>query len=238
VNNPAGRVLAVGAHPDDVEILAGGTLAKYTQAGAQVSIAIATDGSAGHMLIPPDELAGIRQREARQAASLIGADFYWLGYRDELLAEDIPTRLAFVDLIRAARPDVILTHNPEDYHPDHRATSRLVFDASFTSGLPNIKTEHPAHPGVPALFYFDSPGGTNFIPTEFVDIAATYEVKRAMLACHASQVKWLADHDHIDILDVIYITSRSRGLQCGSHLAEGFRSELAWPRQRPARLLP
>jgi LmbE family N-acetylglucosaminyl deacetylase len=139
------RVLAVGAHPDDIEILAGGTLAKFALQGDQVSIAIATDGSAGHMLIPPEELALIRQEEAQQAASLIGADFYWMGFKDEFLFEDIPTRLFFVDLIRATRPDLILTRNPTDYHPDHRATSRLMFDASFVSGLPNVKSDHPAN---------------------------------------------------------------------------------------------
>ena len=89
------RILAVGAHPDDLEILGGGTLARYARQGAQVSMAIATDGSAGHMLIPADELAEIRHDEAARAAALIGADFYWLGYRDEQLFEDIPTRLRF-----------------------------------------------------------------------------------------------------------------------------------------------
>jgi len=175
------RVLAVGAHPDDLEILGGGTLAKYARAGCQVVMAIATDGSAGHMLIPPDELAEIRHAEAQNAADLLGAELQWLGYSDELVFEDIPTRLRFVDLLRAARPDVILTHNPNDYHPDHRVVSRLLFDASFVSSLPNVKTDQPVHPLVPPLVYFDSFGGSNFLPTEFVDIGETFEVKRAML---------------------------------------------------------
>ena len=232
------RVLAIGAHPDDLEILGGGTLARYAQQGAAISMAIATDGSAGHMLIPADELAEIRRSEAAKAAGLIGADFYWLGYRDEHLFEDIPTRLRIVDLIRQTRPDVILTHNPQDYHPDHRAVSRLVFDASFVSGLPNVKTQHLFHPGVAPLFYFDSFGGTNFIPTEFVDISETFAIKHEMLACHESQVKWLKDHDQIDVLNVIEITSRSRGLQCGVPYAEGYSSEKSWPRQKPYRVLP
>ncbi|RPI99153.1 MAG: PIG-L family deacetylase, partial [Chloroflexi bacterium] len=73
------RVLAVGAHPDDLEILCGGTLARYARQGDHVTMAIATDGSAGHMLIPPEELAGIRRAEAQAAAALIGADLHWLG---------------------------------------------------------------------------------------------------------------------------------------------------------------
>ncbi len=73
------RVLAVGAHPDDLEIICAGTLARYAQRGDQIIMAIATDGSAGHMEIPPAELVQIRYDEAKQAADLIGAEFYWLG---------------------------------------------------------------------------------------------------------------------------------------------------------------
>ena len=232
------RILAVGAHPDDLEILCSGTLAKYVRRGARVIMAIATDGSAGHMLIPPDELAVIRQQEAQEAASLIGAELRWLGYPDELIFEDIDTRLRFVDVIREAQPDLILTHDPNDYHPDHRVVSRLVFDASFVSGLPSIKTDHPAHPGVCPLYYFDTLTGANFLPTEFVDITGTFEAKKDMLACHTSQVSWLKAHDNIDVMDFITVMARSRGLQCGAQYAEGFRAEYAWGRNRAYRVLP
>ncbi len=232
------RVLAVGAHPDDLEILCAGTLAKYARQGAQVVMAIATDGSAGHMIIPPRELADVRHTEARNAAAVIGAELDWLGFSDELIFEDIATRLRFVEMIRMARPDLILTHDPGDYHPDHRAVSRLVFDASFVAGLPNVKTEHGAHPGVQPLYYFDTLSGAGFVPTEYVDVSETYEVKRKMLECHASQLAWLKDHDNIDMFDFIDVMTRSRGLQCGVVRAEGFRSEPAWGRARSYRLLP
>jgi LmbE family N-acetylglucosaminyl deacetylase len=232
------RILAVGAHPDDLEILCSGTLARYAQQGAHIVMAIATDGSAGHMIIPPDELAEIRHREAQAAASIIGAELHWLGYPDELIFEDIATRLRVVDLIREARPDLILTHDPNDYHPDHRVVSRLLFDASFVSGLPNIKTEHPAHPGLCPLVYFDTLTGASFQPTEFVEITDTFEIKKAMLACHASQINWLREHDNIDVLEFITVMARSRGLQSGVPYAEGFRAEYAWGRNRPYRVLP
>ncbi len=236
--SPVKRVLAVGAHPDDLEILCAGTLAKYTQRGVRVVMAIATDGSAGHMIIPPDELAEIRRKEAERSAAVIGAELVWLGYTDELIFEDIDTRLRFVDLVRQAQPDLILTHDPHDYHPDHRVVSRLLFDASFLSGLAHVKTEHPAHPGVQPLYYCDVLTGINFSPTEYVDIAETYNLKREMLACHESQLKWLKDHDGIDVMDFIEVMGRSRGLQCGVQYAEGFRPEMGWGRPRPYRLLP
>jgi N-acetylglucosamine malate deacetylase 1 len=232
------RVLAVGAHPDDIEILCGGTLAKYAQQGVKVSMAVATDGAAGHMVIPPKELAEIRRREAEKSAKVIGADFYWLGFGDERIFEDLATRMVFVELIRKAKPDVIITHNPGDYHPDNKTVSRLMFDASFTSGLKNIETETPFHPGVQPLIYMDTVNGANFIPTEFVDVGESFALKQQMLRCFESQVKWLRDHDNVDFLFMVEVATRSRGYQCGVEFAEAFGSENVWPRSRPFRLLP
>jgi len=232
------RILAIGAHPDDIEISCAGTLAKYANQGVHVSIAVATDGSAGHMIIPPRELAEIRHQEAEASARVIGADFYWLGFVDEMLGVDIETRLHFVELIRKAKPDVILTHSPEDYHPDHRNLSRLIFEASFMSGLKNVETESPFHPGVQPLYYFDHISGLNFHPTEFVDITETFEVKQQMLACHQSQIKWLKDHDDVDFLFMTETIVRTRGYQCGVKYAEPYRLETVWPRPRPYRVLP
>lgn len=237
LNEPK-RILAVGAHPDDLEVLCGGTLAKSVQLSNTVMMAIATDGSAGHMHIPPEELANIRKEESERAAEVIGADLYWLGFKDELIIDDIETRLRFVDLIRLTQPYIIITHDPNDYHPDHRVVSRLIFDASFVSSLPNIKTEQPAFFRIPPLYYFDTLSGLNFLPTEYVDITESYETKSKMLKCHSSQIQWLKDHDNIDILDFIHVMARGRGLQCGVRYAEAFRAEMAWPRVVPDRLLP
>jgi LmbE family N-acetylglucosaminyl deacetylase len=232
------RVLAVGAHPDDLEIQCGGTLARFAKRGTVVCMAIATNGSAGHMLIAPKKLARIRRQEATVSAAEIDATLFWLGYEDELIANDIPTRLGFVELIRRTKPDLIITHDPQDYHPDHRVVSRLVFDASFLSSLPNIETKSLPHNGVQPLVYFDTFGGLGFQPSEYVDISDTFETKRKMLACHSSQVKWLKDHDQLDILNLIELQGRGRGLQCGVEFAEAFRAETVWPRLRSYRLLP
>jgi LmbE family N-acetylglucosaminyl deacetylase len=231
-------VLAVGAHPDDIDILCGGTLAKYSKQGVKVSIAVATDGSAGHLVIPPKELAEIRRREAENSAKVIGADFYWLGFVDEMLFENLETRLVFAELIRKAKPDVIITHTPQDYHPDHRAVSQLMFGASFMSGLKNVSTESPYHPGVQPLVYLDTVNGANFIPTEFVDISDTFETKLKMLGCYESQVNWLRDHDNVDFFQMVEVQNKARGYQCGVEYAEAFGSENVWPRSRPYRLLP
>lgn len=232
------RVLAIGAHPDDMEILCAGTLARYAQAGHQVVMCVATDGTAGHMLIKPPELARIRESEARAAAALINAEFIWLGFPDEFIFNDRDTRLAFVDAIRQARPDVIITHAPDDYHPDHRVVSSLVFDTSFIASLPNIETGRPAHSRVPALYYMDTLAGKGFQPGEFVDITPTIDLKRQMLACHQSQLKWLKDHDDIDVMEFMEVVARTRGFQANVAYAEGFRAADVWPRTSAARILP
>ena len=232
------RILAIGAHPDDLEILCAGTLARYAQEGHEVVMCVATDGTAGHMVIKPPELAQIREREARAAAEVIKAEFIWLGFPDELIFNDRETRLAFVDAIRLARPDVIISHAPDDYHPDHRVVNSLVFDTSFIASLPNIETNQPPHPAVPPIYYMDTLAGKGFHPTEYVDISATIETKRQMLACHESQLKWLKDHDNIDVMEFMEITARTRGFQCNQPYAEGFRQADVWPRTLSSRILP
>jgi N-acetylglucosamine malate deacetylase 1 len=232
------RIMAIGAHPDDLEVLCAGTLARYIMSGHAVVMCVATDGTAGHRIIPPTELMHIREREARAAAALLGAEFIWMGLPDERVFDNAETRLAFVESIRTARPDVIITHDPSDYHPDHRSVSRLVFDASFVASLPNIATRLPAHDRVPMLYYMDTLAGKGFQPGEYVDISAVMTTKQQMLACHASQLTWLKDHDNIDVLDFVDVVARFRGIQCGVSYAEAFRAEDIWPRTVPRRVLP
>src|SRR5262245_1703278 len=104
------KVLAVGAHPDDIEFLCAGTLAKYKRLGHEVAMAIATNGEVGSSTLPKAEIAAIRKKEAAASAAVIGAEFHWLGYPDEFLFNSEESRLRFIDLVRAVRPDIIICH--------------------------------------------------------------------------------------------------------------------------------
>ncbi len=232
------RVMAVGAHPDDIEILCAGTLAKYTARGDYVVNVVFTNGDMGHKVIGPEELARIRTEEARQAAEAIGADFKMLGEPDEWLFHDRRTRTMMIDTIREFDPDVIITHSPEDYHPDHRCCGDIVFAASFLATVPHIETEHEGTEHVATLIYMDTLGGTNFVPEEYVDITDTLEKKIEAVLKHQSQVKWLKEHDNIDIAQFVRSLASTRGLQCSVPFAEGFRTAKLWPRLKPQRLLP
>ena len=233
-------VIAIGAHPDDVEILCAGTLAKFAKQGHKVTICYATDGQFGHVTIKPGELKEIRRREAEKACAVIGAEMIWLGYQDEFIFDSKETRLRFIEAIRKARADLIITHYPEDYHEDHRIVSRIATTAGFLASVPNIETESPPLDWIPPVYYMDTLAGIGFLPTDYVDITEEIETKLEMLACHESQVKWLKEHDGIDILDFVRTVNRFRGLQVGVPYAEGFRRHEAWGRMRLAleRLLP
>lgn len=232
------RILALGAHPDDIEILCGGTLAKYAEKGDKVFMAPVTDGSMGHARIMPSELAKIREREVRESAEVIGAELIWVGLPDEFLLNTEETRLKIIDVIRTAKPDLIITHPPESYHPDHCMTSQLVFDASFMCTIPHIETAHSMHEKVVPILYMDTLAGLNFQPEIYVDITKSFDRKKEMLSKHKSQVTWLKEHDNIDILNFMEVVSAFRGIQCNVKYAEGFRMRRTWPRVPVERLLP
>ncbi|NOZ28267.1 MAG: PIG-L family deacetylase [Chloroflexi bacterium] len=229
------RVLAVGAHPDDIEIACGGTLARYALAGHHVMMCYATNGDKGHLEIPPAELAVIREKEARAAAAVIGAEVFWMGFPDGELFYDRQTREAFIDMLRQARPDIIFTHWPEAYHPDHVAAGQLAFSANYIATVPHIRTAHPASDHPARIYYMDVAHDVRVEAAEYVDITEVYELKRKMLAAHESQLEWLREHDGVDVMERMEARDRALGIQCGVMYAERF-----VPRGfRPAaRLLP
>ena len=240
------NVLAIGCHPDDVEIACAGTLAKCVKRGDKVIVCHVSTGNLGHVIIPPDELTLIRAEEARKAGSLAGIEVISAGFDDLMIYDgNKEARDKIVDVIRYAQPDFIITHTPNDYMPDHTAVSKLVFDASFTATLPNY-TDYPhrySDPnGEPAklvpIFYMDSLAGVGFNPTEYVDISEDIDLKIEMLECHASQLVWMREHDGIDFADMVKTCSRYRGYQCGADYAEGFTQCQVYLKGTTKRLLP
>jgi LmbE family N-acetylglucosaminyl deacetylase len=233
------RVLAVGAHPDDLEILCGGTLARYAEEGHEVVMCHATKGDRGSFEYSSEEISRIRGEEARRAAEIAGAEYVSLELSDgEVNAADPAQRRLLVDLVRDARPDVIITHSPGDYMADHNEISKLIFDTSFFSSLPLLETDRPAHPVVAPIYFMETVTGLGFTPTEFVDVTGTMDTKVRMLEAHESQLRWLRDHDGVDIVENMRTATAYRGFQCGVRYAEGFAPCLTWLRGTTKRLLP
>lgn len=245
------NVLAVGCHPDDVEIGCSGTLLKCAQRGDKVFVCHVANGNMGHVIIEPDELREMRIAEAQKAAKMGGFEIITLDVGDLLPnAADVKQRDAMIEVVRYAQPDLIITHAPQDYMTDHQEVSKLVYHASFACSCPHYGHEEvhtvppldaaslPLSAEIAPLYYMDTLAGVNFVPTEYVDITDVIDKKLEMLECHESQLKWMRDHDHIDFADFVKTCSKYRGLQCGVGFAEGFIHENCWPRVKPYRLLP
>ncbi len=233
------RILSVMAHPDDMELKCSGTLLRYKQAGHEVFSCTAANGNMGHMVIMPDELRKIRFEEAKSSCAAAGFTYIPADFGDLTInAAKEEQLLEMIRIIRYASPDVILTHDPNDYCSDHAELSKLVFNASFSATCPHFHPElGPASP-LACVYYADTDDGLNFIPTEYVDVTDVMEKKVEMMSCHKSQIVWLSEHDGIDIMDEIRSRASFWGRQCGVKYAEAFRPLLASGRLRPWRVLP
>ena len=230
------RILAVHAHPDDVEFLCAGTLALLAKAGHEVHIATISNGDMGSVDIPPEELAEIRKGEARKSASMIGATYTCLDFGDFRIFNDHPTRQKVTELLRKVQPEIVITASPQDYMSDHENTSSLVRDACFFAPTPHYDTgaEDPAPPmrSIPYLYYTDPIEGKDFfgdpVPVHFiVDISETIKIKEEMLKCHASRREWLLKHHGVDgYIEAMKRWSAHRGKEIGVAYGEAFRQHL------------
>ena len=223
------HILSIHAHPDDAEILAGGTLAHLAAAGHRITIVTMTPGDCGSAEIGPEEIAAQRRLEAAAAAALIGAAYRCAEFRDLAVFNDDTSRRRVTELIREVDPDIILTSAPSDYHCDHEATSVLVRDACFGVSCPNYRVgTAKAMEHIPHLYFMDSIEGRDregrpVRPDFGVDVTATFTRKREMLAAHASQRNWLLkQHGMDDYLLTMEAWTKQRGSGYGVEFAEGF----------------
>jgi LmbE family N-acetylglucosaminyl deacetylase len=194
------NILAVGAHPDDIEFGCGGTLIKYALKGHGVHLLVLTDGGRGGE-------ATERRREQEAAAKLLGAQqLFWGGYRDTEVEVDRTLIQKLESVLHRIRPDLIVAPFGDDTHQDHRHLSVSVVTASrYTRNV---------------LFY-EGPTTANFTPSVFVDIDAVLERKLDALRAHGSQVH-RTGVEHLDILDLAQAAAHFRGIQGRVRNAEGF----------------
>jgi len=233
-------VLAVGCHPDDLEIACGGTLRKYVEQGAEVHMCHVANGDQGHVVIEPGPLAAMRTIEAENAGKIIGAkQVINLNVSDmQVNSHNLEVMDAMADVVRSVRPDVIITHNDDDYMLDHTETSRIATNGSFCSGLSHRPRKYDAFSSFVPVFFMDTLAGVNFQPTHYVDITNQIDTKIKALECHESQLRWMLEHDNIDFADMVRTCSKYRGYQCGVPYAEGFRPYNVYPRYSTKNLLP
>jgi len=179
-------VVAFGAHPDDVELFAGGTVCSLVDRGARVGLVDLTRGELGSRGTPE-----LRAQEAAAAADILGASVRLnLGIADGDIQNTPDNRLKVIRVLRALRPGIILINAPECRHPDHRDAARLITDASFQAGLTKIEThgddgsiQEPWRPHH-VLHYIQS---IELEPTLVVDVTPYWEQRTRALLAYSSQ---------------------------------------------------
>lgn len=239
------NILAVGAHGDDLELFCAGTLALCAERGDTVTMCVVTDGR-GRPKGELETIIAIRKAEAEASAAVIGARSVWMGIPDGNLWFDEPTRHKFIEVIREAKPDLVITHPPEDYHPDHKATSHLVMDAAQVARTANYPSQYPPHRVIMPVAFMEAERGIDFLPEDYVDITSVWDKKLAMLSQHKSQLMsgaydpdfQMPPPDQTPFAHYAGVMSEFRGMACEVKYAEGFRWWRAANRIVPRRLLP
>ena len=202
------KLLAIGAHPDDIEIFMYGFVASCKKRGDQIYMAVATDGAAG-TIDKIKDLKGLRAKETIEGLKHLGKP-HFLELPDGKLSINVNAKEIIENYINQVKPDLILTHSPNDYHPDHRALSLYV---SQTAGFK-----------CPVVFA-DTLMGVNFIPDIYVDISDVFEDKKKAISFHKSQTPE-------KFISAVSIWNRFRAAQCnGPELsyAEAYSFQKSFP---------
>jgi LmbE family N-acetylglucosaminyl deacetylase len=219
-------VLAVGAHPDDVDAFCGGTLALLAGGGIPVHVAVATGGEGGIPGAEAAEARELRLAEGRRAAEILGAaTFEWLGMEDQAAVASLEARARLADHIRRIGANLLVTHPPGDYHADHRAVAELVHAMRIGACAANVGNERPLR-SAPDLAYMDAAQGLVFEPHVWIDVSSVWETKMAMLRAHESQATLGGETELAPLIESL---GRLRGDQRGCRYAEAFRGCGSWP---------
>ena len=188
------NVIVFGAHPDDCDNKMGGTAALFAQMGHRVKFVSVTNGDAGHYEKGGGHLAKIRRKEAQEAGRRLGIEYTVLDNHDGELFPTLDVRHQIIREIRNWNADIVLTHRPVDYHPDHRYTGVLVQDAAYLVIVPNVTPDTPPLQKNPVFLYlqdhFQKPN--EFKADITVDITSVFDKKMDALDAHQSQFyEWL-----------------------------------------------
>lgn len=230
------RILAIHAHPDDLEILAGGTLRRLIHLGHTLTVVTMTPGDCGTAEYDANTISDIRRGEASAACRLLGAEYICAEFRDLAIFVDDASRRKVTELLRQTQPEIVITASPVDYHCDHEATSVLVRDACFAAPAPNYQSgTAPTLSKIPHLYFLDPDEGRDreghvIAPEFIVDVSEHMDAKREMLACHESQRAWLRKHHGMDnYIETMEEWTRIRGALGGVSYGEGFRQYRCHP---------
>ncbi len=224
--------IAIAAHPDDIEFFMSGTLIHLRNAGWEIHYLNVANGCCGSVQHDRETTARIRREEGMRAAARLGAVFHESLTADLEIFYDKPTLAKVASIIRAAAPQIVLTHAPSDYMEDHMNACRLAVTAAFCRGMPNFPVDPPRPPveGKVTVYHAQpygnrGPLGEMVYPHFYVDTTDVVEEKVAALAEHQSQKHWLdVSQGHDSYLQTLRDLDREVGQMSGRfQYAEGWR---------------
>ena len=228
----APQVLAVVAHPDDIEFMMSGTMMLLREKGWGLHYMNLANGSCGTVVDPPDVIIRKRREEAREACEVLGATFH------ESICDDLRVFYTYemeakvLSVVRLARPSILLAASPQDYMEEHQNACRLAVTAAFCRGMPNYISDPAVEPVMDDVtVYHAMPHGLRdpmrgrIHPGQYVDVTSVMDQKRNMLACHRSQKEWLDKSQGMDAyLDTMEGFAREVGQMSGRYeMSEGWR---------------
>lgn len=188
------RIIMIGAHPDDCEVFGGGTAALFSQMGHRVKFVSLTNGDKGHQSMKSPELAARRAKEMQEVARIMGIEYEHLDNHDGELQPTVENRKKVIRMICDWKADIVITHRPNDYHPDHRYASALVQDAAYMISVP-LMVEGGEPLLKEPLFLYSADGFTKpnrFSPDIVIDITPAVKTKIDAIYAHESQMfEWL-----------------------------------------------
>lgn len=226
-------VFAVHAHPDDIEFGCAGTLMLLKDAGCELHYMTVARGDAGSMDLSRRETARVREKEARSAASFLGAQFHPAIANDLEIFYTLELIKKLLAAVREAAPDIMLVPSPEDYMEDHMNTSRLAVAAAFCRAMPNILSRPRRTPvQKDVVLYHALPHGLKDamrrqpVPDFYVNITEVIDRKGKMLAKHESQKAWLDKTQGMDS----YVASMRETSAAVGRMSGGFQFAEGWRR--------
>lgn len=214
-------ILAIGVHPDDIELACAATLAKHIDLGYSVGIIDLTQGELGTRGSPE-----LRLKESQNAAKILGVEFRAnMQMRDGFFTINEEDTIRLIEAIRATRPSTVIANSIDDRHPDHGRAAHFVAEAFFYSGLQKIKSESPAY-RAKNLYHFIQ--DKNLTPDFCVDVTGYQDIKRDAILAFSSQFNIIGDSEvqtpisGVDFLEFIFSKMRVFGRSIGTEYAEGF----------------
>lgn len=228
-------ILAIGAHCGDMEVTCAAVLAKQKKQGDRIVFLHLTLGEGGNPAMTPEEYGAQKRREATAAAGVIGAEVLFGPYKDGELPNDEAARRYVADVIRQVKPTHVITHWRTSIHKDHANTHFITMDAILLASLEGVKTDHPRHRGIQAIYFTENwEDPENFKPYLYVDVSDEMELWNQCVTQYQFIKGGISSFPYLDYYTAL---ARVRGAEAGKKNAVAFDVD-PFEKKRVVPLLP